>query len=547
MGDSPDCAREDGVLTMPRRSNVRSKKPTGGPGRDHKKSGARRWRQMALVLSVFFSGVAVMGLEITASQLMAPYFGRTVSVWTSLIGLVLVFLSAGYYLGGLLADRGPSMKALGAILIFASFSMFAVALASVPVLGAVQKLSPRLGILGACLVGTLVLLSAPITLLGCVCPYAIKLCTRDLRETGRAAGRIYAVSALGSVLGTFLPALFTIGAFGVRRSIMLFGFLLIAPALALLGRRRFVPLLGAGALLGLPLPSLFPREGRLAELESPYGYLQVLEMGGTRLLTVDTGVSSVYSPGRFRTGLYYDYLLLAPLMRPLPPREWLNRVLIIGLGAGTVAKQASSAYGPVEIDGVEVDPAVVDLGRRYFDMNEPNLRVYATDGRTFLATSRKRYDWVIVDAFQGCDIPSHLVTKEFFQLVRDRLVPQGVLSVNVAWWEPSDDELLRRVATTIRASFPTVIAVTGIRASHGAVILAGGSSTSPDAIASNALKTRHAGLIGVVSGLGHKGNPSMEALRDLGQPLTDDQAAVDRLVDRMYLRARKRAFGSLPL
>jgi len=501
-----------------------------------------RWQRFTLLWLVFCGGVAVMGLEMTASQLIAPYFGSTISVWTSLIGLVLVFLTAGYYLGGALADRRPSRGRLGAIVLTAGVSMIVVPLVSAPVLRAAWQLTPKAGLLAGSLAGTFILFSVPNILLGCVCPFAMKLSIRDLGRTGRASGNIYAISAVGSVVGTFLPALFTIEAFGVRRSIMLFGSLLIVAAILLLGRLRFAPAVGAVLLLALPLPPLLPTQGMIVERESPYNYLQVVGMGETRLLIVDWGAFSFYTPGEFRTGQYYDYLLLAPLMRPEPPAKWLKRALVIGLGAGTISKQATQAYGPIEIDGVEIDPAIVDLGRTYFDMEEPNLRVYETDGRAFLAASGKPYDWVVLDAYQGSEIPAHLVTREFFQLLKSHMTPDGVLAINVAWWEPDDTELLQRLAATVRTAFPTVCAVTGI-AGKSAVLLAGGADAAPERILQNAKLTRHQGLIEIASEIQANQPPQLEYPQGLGAPLTDDRAPVDKLVDRMYLKARKDAYA----
>jgi len=502
-----------------------------------------RWARFSLLWLVFSCGVAVMGLEMTASQLIKPYFGSTISVWTSLIGLVMIFLTIGYYLGGALADRYPSRGALGGIVLAAGVVTMLLPLASAPVLMRAWALTPRAGLLAGSLAGTFALFCIPNVLLGCVCPFAMKLSIQDLGRTGRAAGNVYAVSAVGSVVGTFLPALVMIERFGVRHSIMIFGAGLIVAALLLLGRLRFAPAAGAMALLAVPLAPMLPIQGTIAERESPYNYLQVVQMGNTRLLIVDWGAFSFYTPGEFRTGQYYDYLLLAPLLRPDPPSRWLHRVLVIGLGAGTVAKQLTQAYGPVEIDGVEIDPAVIALGRTYFDMHEPNLRVHTTDGRAFLATAQRPYDWVIVDAYQGSDIPSHLITREFFQQVKDHLSPDGVLSVNIAWWEPKDSELIRRMTATVGAVFPNCYAVTGISSRSGAVMLAASQPVTPQQMIARARRVGHPGLLEIASEMGDDQPPVLERPEGLGPPLTDDQGVVSEIVDRMYRDLRRQAYA----
>lgn len=496
----------------------------------------------ALLWLVFSSGVAVMGLEMSASRLIAPHFGNTLSVWTSLVGLILAFLTIGYYVGGALADRAPSRALLGAIVLVAGVLAVALPLVSAPVLRMAGRLTPKAGILPASLVGTFALFSLPTVLLGCVCPFALKLSVDDLDRTGRTSGRIYAVSAIGSVVGTFLPALVTIPRLGVRHSIMVFGALLIVAALLLLARLRFVPAAGALVLLAVPLPPLLPTRGAILEKESPYNYLRVVQAGPTRLLIANWDAFSCYTPGEFRNGEYYDYLLLAPLLRPAPAAAWLHRVLIIGLGAGTASKQITQAYGPVPIDGIEIDPAIVALARRYFSMDEPNLRVHVTDGRAFLAAAKERYDWVIVDAYQSSDIPFHLVTQEFFQELRAHMSPGGVLAINVAWWTPSDPELLGLVVATVRSVFPRVYAVTGISRRSGAVLLAGPDDASISHLLPMARAVGHTGLIEIAQEVNSGSGPKMTAVWGVGRPLTDDLAPIEEIADRMYRQSRREAY-----
>ncbi|MFB3882283.1 MAG: spermidine synthase [Armatimonadota bacterium] len=501
------------------------------------------WRQAALIWLVFCCGVAVMGLEMCASRLIAPYFGSTLAVWTSLIGLVLVFLTAGYYLGGALADRYASRFLLGAIVTAAGAITLALPVASQRVLGAAWALTPKAGILASSLVGTFALFSLPMVLLGCVCPFAMKLTISDLGRTGRTAGHIYAVSALGSVVGTFLPALFMIDAWGVRHSIMAFGALLVIAGLLLIRRLSAAPAAAPIALLLLPLPPMLPAHGAIAREESPYNYLQVIAAGDNRILVTDWGGYSVYLPGQFRTHQYYDYLLLAPLLRSIPPNEWLRDVLIIGLGAGTASKQITQAYGPLSIDGVEIDHDIVALGRQHFAMDEPNLRVHVTDGRAFLGTSGRNYDWVIVDAYQGSDIPFHLVTAEFFRLIHDHLRPGGVLAINIAWWSPDDSELLDRITASVRTVFPSIYTLTGISEQSGAVLLAGGDDSSPDRLVHNAAAVGHDGLLETVYEV-VSGQSAQLAEAEAGAlPLTDDCAPVSRIADRSYRRHRQQAYS----
>ncbi len=219
-----------------------------------------------------------------------------------------------------------------------------------------------------------------------------------------------------------------------------------------------------------------------------------------------------------------------------PPRA------IVGLGAGTVSKQITAAYGLFDIDGVEIDPAIVDLGRSYFAMDEANLHVYVTDGRAFLAAAAEPYDWVIVDAYQGSDIPFHLVTTEFFRQLRDRMGPQAVLSINVAWWKPDDPVLLGRLVATVQAVFPKVFTVTRISRQSGAVLLAGGGDLSISNLLRAAQAVGHPGVTEIAREVLGGNGPHLSPATAMGQPLTDDRAPIEAIADRMYRQNRRESF-----
>jgi spermidine synthase len=419
-----------------------------------------------------------------------------------------------------------------------------VPVVSKPLLESAWALTPAAGLLAASLVGTFALFALPMMLLGCVCPFAVKLSIRDLGRTGRTSGSIYAVSAIGSVVGTFLPALFMIDRWGVRHSIMAFGLLLIVAGGVILWRLRALPAAMPGLLFFLPLPPMLSAPSVIAREESSYNYLQVAQVGDTRVLVVDWGAFSYYTPGEFRTHQYFDYLLLAPFLRSAHPAEWLDQVLVIGLGSGTVSKQITQAFGPLHIDEVEIDPEIVRLGRAYFDMSEPNLDIHISDGRAFLGRSEGACEWIVVDAYQGSDIPFHLVTEEFFQQLRVALGPEGVLSVNIAWWRPEDPELLRRVVATAEAVFPTVYVVTGISDKSGAVLLAGGEDASRPHLLPGAESFGHDELLEIAREVFSDGFPELAEIPGLGEPFTDDRAPVDRIADRLYRRCRRAAYGA---
>jgi len=500
-----------------------------------------RYATASLFVVVFLAGMSVMGLEMSASRLIAPFFGSTLSVWTSLIGLILALLTVGYYAGGAIADRWPRRGVLAGLLFVAGAVTCVVPDVSGWVLDRSWAATPRIGILGSSLLGTLALFLVPMTLLGCVPPFSMRLYLTDLGRTGRSAGRLYAVSALGSIVGTFIPALITIPLFGVRKSVLFFGLLLIASALTLLGRSRAAQAVGGVAglvLLAIGLPALatsraglgpmMPTKGMIVDRESAYNYIRVVKGGPSGKITfmiVDNGAFSMYEPGTILTGDYYDYLLLAPMLRPRPT---VRSALIIGSGAGTSAKQITAVYGPIPIDSVEIDPAIVELGRKHFAMNEANSTVHVTDGRWFVAHTPRRYDLVMLDAYQQSDIPLHLATREFFSLLRSKMTQRGVLAINLAWVTRDQTAILQALCATLRSVFPQVCYLT-IGGTSG-VIYATGADASPRFLLA------HARLSGspLLQEVAAQAAPLLRMATWTAPVLTDDRAPINTMVDRMY-------------
>jgi spermidine synthase len=221
----------------------------------------------------------------------------------------------------------------------------------------------------------------------------------------------------------------------------------------------------AGLLLMALIPGLLfakstlkDQPGLITEIESPYNYIQVFDRNGVRSVAVNEGQAqqSIYRPDGHLSGGIWDLFLLAPqfMAKPKSPKN----LLIIGLAAGTVAKEYSRIFGPLPIDGVEIDQTMVNVGQKYMSMTEPNLRVIVMDGRAFLSQTQTRYDIIVLDAYHQPYIPFHLATVEFFGLVREHLTPHGVVALNAAR-TLTDFRLVNSLATTMHQVFPTVIAL----------------------------------------------------------------------------------------
>ena len=506
-----------------------------------------------LLLIVFVSGMTTMAVEMAASRLLSPYFGDSILVWANLIGLILVYLTVGAYLGGRWADRSPRPETLYTITTVAAFLVGLIPLIAAPILRLAQRGFAHGGIefaafdaiqIGGSFVAALVLFAPPVVLLGCVSPFAIRLATKQIRSAGSSAGRIYALSTVGSILGTFAPPLVTIPAIGTARTFLLFAMLLFAASLLGLALRRRLraTLLSTALLLVLVvLAVVFPQrlvkadERMIAESESRYNYIQVLEIDGVRYLMLNEGqgVHSVYDPDELTTMGTWDMMAIAPFFNnpPFSPAE-VKRVCVIGLAGGTVARQATAIYGPVSIDGVEIDPAIVEVGRRYFDMNLPNLHVATTDGRFYLENVDHRYDLIVIDAYRLPYIPFQLATTEFFALVRSRLTPRGVVAVNVGRTE-SDYRMVESIATTMREHFYTVHAI-NLSDTFNTVIVATPGETQASNLAVN--QAQDLPLPALARDAISRALASLHTLTGEGTVFTDDRAPVERLTNAIILR-----------
>ncbi len=422
-----------------------------------------RLPQPRLELVVAVVGSASLGAEIAAARLLAPYFGASTIVWANTIATVLVALSAGYWVGGRLADRDPSPRGLHRIVLGASLLLGAVPFVADPLLGfAVRALdSISAGAFVGSLVAVLVLVAVPVLLLGTVAPYAIRLAVDRVDEAGRVSGRLYAISTLGSLVGVFAAALVLIPLVGTRRTFLTFALLLAVVAVVGLAQRRavLVPAVLA-ALLAVPVGTVKAAgdEGDrvLHEADTEYQYARVVEEpSGRRLLELNEGqaVHSMRRPGTVLTGNIWDEYLVAPFAaRATPPA----RIAILGNAAGTTSRAYERFFPGTRIDGVEIDGELSEIGRRFFDMDNPNLTVHTADARPFLRTTGERYDAILVDAYRQPYIPFYLATREFFALARERLRPGGVVMVNAGHPEGSNDleEVLGRTMADV---FSTVL------------------------------------------------------------------------------------------
>jgi spermidine synthase len=417
-----------------------------------------RTSQIVVGLLVFVVGASSLGTEIGAARLLAPFFGASTFVWANTIATVLVALAVGYWFGGRLADRRPTMSVLCGLVLAGAVLLAVVPFVATPFLAAAAQALDAVsaGAFVGSLVGVLGLVSVPVALLGAVAPFAIRLSVGSVTEAGRVSGRLYAISTVGSLVGTFLAALVLVPLIGTRHSFLTFALALALVAIIGLPRMAALVSIAIGALWLIPVGTVgATADGRiLYEEETPYQYARVVERpDGERWLLLNEGIAihSIWRPASYLTGGYWDDPLVLPFATGHAPR----RVAILGNAAGTTARAYGHFFPHTSVDAVELDQELTRIGERYFGLRGPRLHLVTADGRVFIRRPGPRYDAIIVDAYRQPYIPFHLTTEEFFAEVRSRLNPGGTVLVNVGH-PPGSTSLERVLTATLRTDFPQV-------------------------------------------------------------------------------------------
>ena len=444
-------------------------------------------------VAVFLAGGALLSLEIASSRVMAPYFGSSLFVWGSLIGIVLAGLSVGYWLGGIVADRWATPTLFVSVLAFAGVLVLVIPYVDGRILDWVVAWDP--GPRSNPVVATIAIFGLQSIVLGMVSPLAVKLLARSLERLGRVAGRLFAISTAGSIAGTFATAFFLIPELGTDQLIATLAVvLLVAAGAVALVERLALPSAVALALAGVSVAAVMALEPeqpgsvvaasqlqnwspvyrqrgldeRDASVEQQYAGYEILYAKDTqyhRVAVVEDDVARYLRfDNSFQSGMfvddpyetrfaYSDYLHLGLAYRPES-----KRVLFVGLGGGSAPKRMWRDFPALRIDAVEIDPEVVDVAYRFFELpRDDRLQVTAQDGRRFLAQNEGPWDVIALDAFYADSIPFHLATREFLQLAQSRLAPGGVIVTNVIGAvEGPQSRLLRSMLRTYGTVFPSV-------------------------------------------------------------------------------------------
>jgi len=518
--------------------------------------------QRYLYLTVFVSGLTTLGIELGASRLLGTVFGTSNAVWANIIGLILLYLTAGYFLGGRIADRSPHAVTFYRVIAWGAFTAGLIPIVAYPVLqfAAQAILSIDVPFILGAFGAVLILFAIPVTLLGTVSPFAIRLAIQDTESSGRVSGRMYAISTVGSIIGTFLPVLVLIPAIGTNMTFLLLAELLLAVALIGLAQVSWTEMIKwvwmpivliilAALFLGGPLRPLHDNMTLLYEDESAYNYIQVARVGQANMLLLNEGqaIHSIYYPDYpdfLETGWQWDYFLAAPFFNaPTFAPTDVRSMAQIGLAGGTIAKQYTAVFGPIPIDGIEIDPDIVEVGREYFGMNEDNLNVIVQDGRYALVTSTRTYDVIGIDAYRMPYVPWHLTTVEFFKEARDHLTERGVVVIN-AGRTVNDRRVVDAFAVTLQQVFASVHVV-DIPYSCNSVLVATVQPTVPENLIANLGQLPsdvHPLLPKTITMAYQQIRPTPQE----GVLFTDDRAAVELLTDSILVNFALSGDTALP-
>ncbi len=419
-----------------------------------------------LYLTEFFSGVSVMAVELGASRLLAPYFSSSQIVWTIIIGTIMIAMALGNIWGGRSADKNPNPDKLYLRLMIA-----AVWIAAIPLLGKyvilgisgllVLTVNNNFLILAAFL-ACMVVFVFPLFLLGTVTPSLVKYTVDSLSDSGKTVGTLGAFNTIGSIIGTFLPTFVTIPAVGTAVTFLIFSGILLVLALIYFISKKAKLIACAVSTALFVLCSIFGHSGSFAfwetnlkyEGESIYNYLQVKDNPGNVILSTNVlfGVQSVLMKEDGLTGMYYDYAMMAPVMADVEPGD---EILVLGMGTGTFARQCMRYFDDVQVEGVEIDEKITDLAREYFELPD-SVKVTTYDGRAYLMAVDKKYDVIMVDAYQDITIPFQMSSLEFFTMVREHLTENGVMVVNMNMHSKEKGNINEYLSDTIASVFPYV-------------------------------------------------------------------------------------------
>jgi spermidine synthase len=437
---------------------------------------SRKPSSISLTALVLIAGAVTMSLEFAVGRLLIPIFGSSIYTWGSLIGVILTGLSIGYHVGGRLADKkDPNFLKFCSIIFSAGLYIVFIPFISPAILSSTYSSFVAAGGSSnnesqyASLIATFILLIIPTLLLGIISPYAVKLATTTLARLGNVAGNLYSAATIGSIIGTFVTVFALIPTFAINYIIFGLGLTLIILA-SIIGLGRLPKILAGSVVLMLFLSNTFLAVNPVSygyfgnlvyQKETPYAHLDVVDSvdNTQRALFLDGNIHSIMNkqdPTQLLT--YTRFFPIGFLFNPTA-----KHVLFVGGGGFSGPKYFLKTYPDVNVDVVEIDPVVIDVAQKYFNVTKsPRLNIYNDDARDFLTktSNNQKYDIIILDAFSKNYVPFHLMTLQYYQLLYNKLtMPNGVIVSNqVGSLEGDRSNLYRAAYKTMSQVFPDVYA-----------------------------------------------------------------------------------------
>ena len=417
-----------------------------------------------LEAAVFLCGTVLMIIEIVGSRILAPYFGVTIISWTVLIGVILSFLSLGYFIGGRLADYKSKPEILANIILLSALTVFIIIPINIPFLNLLTIKINHNNL--SVILASLFLFGAPSFLLGMITPYATKLRIVTLKSSGKIVGNLYAVSTVGSIVGTFAAGFFLIPNLGITNILNLIVIILIIASFLVQLPKLFSKKMSLIILFIVACVALYFYQHKgysgLVDVDTLYnrGWIYTEVDHSTKRLVryLKTG------PFGLQGGMFLDkdndlvfkyqkYYRLGDFFNP-------NIKNALGIGGGTYSypKDFLKNHSKAKLDVVEIDPGITELARKYFNLeNDVRLTNIVEDGRIYLNNNQKQYDAIYIDAFNTNIIPYQLTTREAVQKIYNSLTSNGVVIVNIiSAIEGDKSKLLRSEFKTYQTVFSVV-------------------------------------------------------------------------------------------
>ena len=428
-------------------------------------------KKIFLYLTEFFAGMSVMAVELGASRLLAPYFSSSQIVWTIIIGTIMIAMALGNIYGGKKADKDPNPDKLYARIIIAAVWIALIPLVGKYIIAGISALliftvSSNFLVISA-FAACIIIFVFPLFLLGTTTPCLVKYTMSSLDDSAATVGLLNAFNTIGSIIGTFVPTFITIPAVGTSITFLIFAAILLILSLVYFISSHVFKIRMPIAVSIFLICAIFGNQSNFAfwnknlkyEGESVYNYLQISETEKTLALSTNVlfGVQSIYLKEKMLTNDYYNYALAAPYMAGVDEKENLD-VLVLGMGSGTYATQLQRYFGDLNIEGVEIDEKITDLSREYFDLDE-KIKVTTYDGRAYLNVIDKKYDIIMVDAYQDITIPFQMSSVEFFSLVESHLKTDGVMIVNLNMKSDKEGNINQYLSDTISNVYSDVYIV----------------------------------------------------------------------------------------